>query len=181
VVRFLALRFARVATTNSPEDFHLQVSAHAGHTKEPPPRSTGAAVFFWTAPVASIGRGRLGVCAPSLRRYTDFLNSECTPKARQVSRRAAEKKREAAEYPAKEPDWELRRDRTIAVGMQTWRCDFHRRAPFDEAVWVGCWFAVFLISPATTENAGLGYRENSSEILDLSFEPPPVDGFAVTP
>jgi hypothetical protein len=33
VVRFLALRFARVATTNSPEDFHLLVSAHAGHTR----------------------------------------------------------------------------------------------------------------------------------------------------
>jgi hypothetical protein len=27
-----ALRFAWVATTNSPEDFHLQVTIHAGHT-----------------------------------------------------------------------------------------------------------------------------------------------------
>jgi hypothetical protein len=29
-----ALRFAWVATTNSPEDFHLQAIIHAGHTKE---------------------------------------------------------------------------------------------------------------------------------------------------
>ena len=28
-----ALRFAWVATTNSPEDFHLQAIVHAGHTK----------------------------------------------------------------------------------------------------------------------------------------------------
>jgi len=28
----LALRFAWVATTNSPEDFHLRVTIHAGHT-----------------------------------------------------------------------------------------------------------------------------------------------------
>jgi hypothetical protein len=31
-----ALRFARVAATNSPEDFHLQVSVHAGHTMTTP-------------------------------------------------------------------------------------------------------------------------------------------------
>jgi len=30
----LALRFTRVVATNSPEDFHLQVDCHAGHTKE---------------------------------------------------------------------------------------------------------------------------------------------------
>ena len=31
-----ALRFTRVVATNSPEDLHLQVSAHAGHTHEGP-------------------------------------------------------------------------------------------------------------------------------------------------
>jgi hypothetical protein len=29
-----ALRFPWIVTTNSPEDFHLQVTRHAGHTKE---------------------------------------------------------------------------------------------------------------------------------------------------
>ena len=29
-----AWRFAWVATTNSPEDFHLQATLHAGHTKK---------------------------------------------------------------------------------------------------------------------------------------------------
>jgi hypothetical protein len=33
-----ALRFTWVVTTNSPEDFHLQVTIHAGHTKEKAPR-----------------------------------------------------------------------------------------------------------------------------------------------
>ena len=31
-----ALRFTWVATTNSPEDFHLQVTIHAGHTMQEP-------------------------------------------------------------------------------------------------------------------------------------------------
>jgi hypothetical protein len=34
-----ALRFAWVATTNSPEDFHLLVTIHAGHTKKAVPLS----------------------------------------------------------------------------------------------------------------------------------------------
>jgi hypothetical protein len=31
----LVLRFAWVATTNSPGDFHPQVTIHAGHTRKP--------------------------------------------------------------------------------------------------------------------------------------------------
>ena len=38
-----ALRFTWVATTNSPEDFHLQVTIHAGHTtKASDPPWTGS-------------------------------------------------------------------------------------------------------------------------------------------
>ena len=37
-----ALRFAWVATTSSPEDFHLQVTIHAGHTKRNAPTWIGA-------------------------------------------------------------------------------------------------------------------------------------------
>jgi hypothetical protein len=32
-----ALRFPWIATTNSPEDFHLRVTRHAGHTNKPAP------------------------------------------------------------------------------------------------------------------------------------------------
>jgi hypothetical protein len=38
-----ALRFTWVATTNSPEDFHLRAIEHAGHTKKAPaPEGAGA-------------------------------------------------------------------------------------------------------------------------------------------
>jgi hypothetical protein len=37
------LRFAWVATTNSPGDSHLQATSHAGHTKKSPPTLQGSA------------------------------------------------------------------------------------------------------------------------------------------
>ncbi len=36
-----ALRFARIVATNSPEDFHLQVDGHAGHTRRPRANARG--------------------------------------------------------------------------------------------------------------------------------------------
>lgn len=69
-----ALRFTWVATTNSPEDFHLQVIAHAGHTgnriglayrqPDPPP-------YLFTAEVGKRG-------APWLRLLRLLVGSQIT-------------------------------------------------------------------------------------------------------
>jgi hypothetical protein len=63
-----ALRFARVAATNSPEDFHLQVSVHAGHTTKKGPGSRTPFGFTsspWFVPWSSSSSARPGVSLSS--------------------------------------------------------------------------------------------------------------------
>jgi hypothetical protein len=50
-----ALRFPWIVTTNSPEDFHLQVIRHAGHTTRKPPAPAGAEGFV--LPLTGAGYG----------------------------------------------------------------------------------------------------------------------------
>jgi hypothetical protein len=49
-----AVRLAWVATTNSPEDLHLQVTIHAGHTRQKPQRIARALVAKELAKSVSI-------------------------------------------------------------------------------------------------------------------------------
>jgi len=58
-----ALRFAWVATTNSPEDFHLQVTEHAGHTSRGPPPGEGSGP--WRRPLTRVQAIQMTSSAPA--------------------------------------------------------------------------------------------------------------------